>query len=93
MKEPVLQDKQQEHVKFCKYANELLERVLGKKSSANLDASLEDIRRVRNALSFQFSSRFKNEKLCKRTRSMHKPLNFWPIIWIFIGFSFYVLGC
>ena len=46
MKEPVLQDKQQEHVKFCKYANELLERVLGKKSSANLDASLEDIRRV-----------------------------------------------
>lgn len=61
MKEPVLQDKQQEHVKFCKYANELLERVLGKKSSANLDASLEDIRRVRNALSFQFSSRFENE--------------------------------
>lgn len=46
MKEPVLQDKQQEHVKFCKYANELLERVLGKKSSANLDASLEDIRRA-----------------------------------------------
>jgi HIV-1 Vpr-binding protein len=46
MKEPVLQDKQQEHVKFCKYANELLERVVGKKSNANLDASLEAIRRV-----------------------------------------------
>ncbi|XP_055999036.1 DDB1- and CUL4-associated factor 1-like isoform X3 [Ostrea edulis] len=46
MKEPVLQDKQQEHVKFCKYANELLERVVGKKSNANLDASLEAIRRA-----------------------------------------------
>ena len=55
MKEPVLQDKQQEHVKFCKYANELLERVLGKKSSANLDASLEDIRRV-SSLTLSFSS-------------------------------------
>ncbi|XP_062610768.1 DDB1- and CUL4-associated factor 1-like [Saccostrea cucullata] len=46
MKEPVLHDKQQEHIKFCKYANELLERVVGKKSSAHLDASLEEIRRA-----------------------------------------------
>jgi HIV-1 Vpr-binding protein len=46
MKEPVLQDKQQEFVKFCRYASELLERVSGKMTSANFDASLDEIRRV-----------------------------------------------
>ncbi|KAJ8302050.1 hypothetical protein KUTeg_021037 [Tegillarca granosa] len=46
MKEPVLQDKRQEHVKFCRYANELIERVSGKHSNANWDASLEEIRRA-----------------------------------------------
>ncbi|XP_033745476.1 DDB1- and CUL4-associated factor 1-like [Pecten maximus] len=46
MKEPVLQDRPQEFVKFCKYANNLLERVSGKHSHANFDASLEEIRRA-----------------------------------------------
>lgn len=46
MKEPVLQDKQQEFVKFCRYASELLERVSGKLTSANFDASLDEIRRA-----------------------------------------------
>ncbi|XP_069101399.1 DDB1- and CUL4-associated factor 1-like isoform X2 [Argopecten irradians] len=46
MKEPVLQDRRQEFVKFCKYANNLLERVSGKHSHANFDASLEEIRRA-----------------------------------------------
>ena len=50
MKEPVLHDKQQEHVRFCKYAQDLLERVLGKQSNANFDASLEEIRRVCNII-------------------------------------------
>ncbi|KAL8603740.1 hypothetical protein ACOMHN_024356 [Nucella lapillus] len=45
MKEPILQDKRQEHVKFCKYASQLLERVSGKQAST-LDASLEDIRKA-----------------------------------------------
>nr|KAG5696452.1 hypothetical protein BaRGS_020989 [Batillaria attramentaria] len=45
MKEPILQDRRQEHVKFCKYASQLLERVSGKQSNT-LDASLEDIRKA-----------------------------------------------
>ncbi len=46
MREPVLQDKRQEHLKFCKYANELIEMISGKTQSSNIDASLEKIRRV-----------------------------------------------
>ncbi|XP_074658215.1 DDB1- and CUL4-associated factor 1-like [Tubulanus polymorphus] len=46
MKEPVLQDKRVEHVKFCQYAAELIERVSGKRNPANVDASLERIRRA-----------------------------------------------
>ncbi|XP_060078486.1 DDB1- and CUL4-associated factor 1-like [Ylistrum balloti] len=46
IKEPVLQDRRQEFVKFCKYANNLLERVSGKHSHANFDASLDEIRRA-----------------------------------------------
>lgn len=46
MKEPVLQDKQQEFIKFCRYASDLMERVSGKLASANFDASLDEIRRV-----------------------------------------------
>lgn len=45
MKEPVLQDKRLEHVKFCKFASQLLERVSGKQPNT-FDASLEDIRKV-----------------------------------------------
>ncbi|KAK3101991.1 hypothetical protein FSP39_007955 [Pinctada imbricata] len=41
MKEPVLQDRQQDHVRFCKYANDLLERVLGRSSNNTFEASLE----------------------------------------------------
>ena len=46
MKEPVLQDKRQEHVKFCKYASELIEKVSGKQTNRYSDASLDDIRKV-----------------------------------------------
>ncbi|XP_041347553.1 DDB1- and CUL4-associated factor 1-like [Gigantopelta aegis] len=46
MKEPVLQDKRQEHIRFCKYASDLLERVSGKQPSSVGDASLEEIRRA-----------------------------------------------
>ncbi len=46
MKEPLLQDKRTEFLKFCKYANELIERVSGKPPNPNADASLERIRKV-----------------------------------------------
>jgi len=46
MWEPVLQDKRQEHMKFCKYATELIELVSGKPPHTTVDPSLERIRRV-----------------------------------------------
>lgn len=46
MKEPILQDKRIEHVKFCKYASEIIERVCGKAHSPAVDASMEDIRKA-----------------------------------------------
>jgi len=48
MKNPVLQEKRQEHVTFQKYALELLELVSGKKKSngAEIEASLANINRV-----------------------------------------------
>ena len=47
MWEPVLQDKHQEHVKFCKYANQLVEQVSGKPQfTTNIDPSINRIRRV-----------------------------------------------
>ncbi len=46
MKEPILQDKRQEHLKFCRYANEVIERISGKPLNANIDASLDRIRRA-----------------------------------------------
>ena len=48
MREPVLQDKRQEHVKFCKYASALIETVSGKTQNSTIDASLEKIRKVKN---------------------------------------------
>jgi len=49
MKNPVLQEKHQEHVTFQKYASELIELVSGRKKSnaAELEISLENINRVR----------------------------------------------
>ena len=47
MKEPVLQDKHLEHVKFCKYATALIEKVSGKETNRYSDATLDDIRKVR----------------------------------------------
>jgi len=46
MWEPVLQDKRQEHIKFCKYAAELIELVSGKPPHTAVDPSLDRIRRV-----------------------------------------------
>lgn len=48
MKNPVLQEKRQEHVTFQKYALELMELVSGKKKNngAEIEASLANINRV-----------------------------------------------
>ena len=46
MKYAVLEDKRQEHLKFCKYAGQLIERVSGKPSHSDIDASIDRIRRA-----------------------------------------------
>uniref|UniRef100_A0A665TPR2 DDB1- and CUL4-associated factor 1 n=1 Tax=Echeneis naucrates TaxID=173247 RepID=A0A665TPR2_ECHNA len=46
MKEPVLQDKRSEHVKFCKFAAELIERISGKPLLIGTDVSLAWLQRA-----------------------------------------------
>ncbi|KAM9859671.1 DDB1- and CUL4-associated factor 1-like isoform 1-T1 [Aulostomus maculatus] len=46
MKEPVLQDKPSEHVRFCRYAAELTERVSGKPLLMGTDVSLARLQRA-----------------------------------------------
>uniref|UniRef100_A0A8C3AJL9 DDB1- and CUL4-associated factor 1 n=1 Tax=Cyclopterus lumpus TaxID=8103 RepID=A0A8C3AJL9_CYCLU len=46
MKEPVLQDKRTEHVRFCRYAAELTERVSGKPLLMGTDVSLARLQRA-----------------------------------------------
>lgn len=47
MQEPVLQDKRQEHVKFCKYALKLLEIVTGKPlATQGIETSIDKIHKV-----------------------------------------------
>lgn len=46
MKEPVLQDKRSEHVRFCRYAAELTERVSGKPLLMGVDVSLARLQRA-----------------------------------------------
>ncbi|XP_072307893.1 DDB1- and CUL4-associated factor 1-like isoform X1 [Eucyclogobius newberryi] len=46
MKEPVLQDKRSEHVRFCRYAAELIERISGKPLLMGTDVSLSRLQRA-----------------------------------------------
>lgn len=46
MKEPVLQDKRSEHVRFCKYAAELIEQISGKPLLIGTDVSLARLQRA-----------------------------------------------
>ncbi|XP_059103734.1 DDB1- and CUL4-associated factor 1-like isoform X1 [Peromyscus eremicus] len=46
MKEPVLQDKHSDHVKFCNYAAELIERVSGKPLLVGTDVSLAQLQKA-----------------------------------------------
>ncbi|KAL1468299.1 hypothetical protein MTO96_041579, partial [Rhipicephalus appendiculatus] len=47
MREPVLQDKRQEHAKFCTSCIELVERVTGAPLSPGMESSLAKINKVR----------------------------------------------
>ncbi|XP_075688064.1 DDB1- and CUL4-associated factor 1-like isoform X2 [Rhinoderma darwinii] len=46
MKEPILQDKRSEHVRFCKFAAELIERVSGKPLLMGSDVSLARLQKA-----------------------------------------------
>ncbi|XP_067360198.1 DDB1- and CUL4-associated factor 1-like isoform X2 [Channa argus] len=46
MKEPVLQDKRSEHIRFCRYAAELIERVSGKPLLMGTDVSLARLQKA-----------------------------------------------
>lgn len=46
MKEPVMQDKRSEHLKFCKYCIELFERVTGLPASDTFETSLGNLNKV-----------------------------------------------
>ncbi|CAG2112664.1 unnamed protein product [Medioppia subpectinata] len=46
MKEPILQDKRTEHIKFCKYCIELIERVTGAPVATNLETSIANINKA-----------------------------------------------
>ncbi|KAK7916337.1 hypothetical protein WMY93_012098 [Mugilogobius chulae] len=46
MNEPVLQDKRSEHVRFCRYASELTERISGKPLLMGTDVSLSRMQRA-----------------------------------------------
>ncbi|MGH0163904.1 UNVERIFIED_CONTAM: hypothetical protein FKN15_056130 [Acipenser sinensis] len=46
MKEPVLQDKRNEHVKFCKYSADLIERISGKPLLIGADVSLARLQKA-----------------------------------------------
>lgn len=61
MRDPILQEKRQEHVMFQKYALELLERVSGKSKhmGAEFETSLANIHRVNLVVSYSCY-----EKLC-----------------------------
>ncbi|GAB6021466.1 hypothetical protein CHUAL_004070 [Chamberlinius hualienensis] len=46
MKEPVLQDNRSEHIKFCRYAMELIERVTGKPLATGIESSIAKINKA-----------------------------------------------
>lgn len=55
MKEPILQDKRTEHVKFCKYCMELIQRITGTPVPTNIDTSPANINKVISNLNNAFN--------------------------------------
>lgn len=66
MRDPILQEKRQEHVQFQKYALELLELLSGKgkHTGTDLEASLANIHRVRKHTKKLFLICSNNQHLC-----------------------------
>ncbi|KAL2101978.1 hypothetical protein ACEWY4_003739 [Coilia grayii] len=75
MKEPVLQDKRSEHVRFCKYAAELIERVSGKPLLMGTDVSLARLQRASVVAQSRISFPEKELLLLIRNHLVAKGLN------------------
>ncbi|XP_062315461.1 DDB1- and CUL4-associated factor 1-like isoform X1 [Osmerus eperlanus] len=75
MKEPVLQDKRSEHVKFCKFAAELIERVSGKPLLIGTDVSLAWLQRANVVAQSRISFPEKELLLLIRNHLVAKGLN------------------
>ncbi|XP_063076746.1 DDB1- and CUL4-associated factor 1-like isoform X2 [Engraulis encrasicolus] len=75
MKEPVLQDKRNEHVRFCKYAAELIERVSGKPLLMGTDVSLARLQRASVVAQSRISFPEKELLLLIRNHLVAKGLN------------------
>lgn len=75
MKEPVLQDKRSEHVKFCKYAAELIERISGKPLLIGTDVSLAWLQRASVVAQSKISFPEKELLLLIRNHLVAKGLN------------------
>ncbi|KAJ8400883.1 hypothetical protein AAFF_G00392370 [Aldrovandia affinis] len=74
MKEPLLQDKRSEHVKFCRYAAELIERVSGKPLLVGTDVSLARLQRANVVAQSRISFPEKELLLLIRNHLMAKGL-------------------
>lgn len=71
MKEPILQDKRKEHIRFCKYCLELIERVTGSPMSSNIETSIVNLNKVmcvRYSLSHSNCSFFSQAEVISQTR-------------------------
>lgn len=75
MKEPVLQDKSSEHVKFCKFAAELIERISGKPLLIGTDVSLAWLQRASVVAQSRISFPEKELLLLIRNHLVAKGLN------------------
>lgn len=62
MREPVLQDNRSEHLKFCRYAMQLIEMVTGKPLATGVESSIAKINKVSVVITFNnFSLNIKYE--------------------------------
>lgn len=75
MKEPVLQDKRSVHMRFCKYAAELIERVSGKPLLMGTDVSLARLQRASVVAQSRISFPEKELLLLIRNHLVAKGLN------------------
>ncbi|KAF7666708.1 hypothetical protein LDENG_00096490 [Lucifuga dentata] len=75
MKEPVLQDKRSEHVKFCKFAAELIQRISGKPLLIGTDVSLAWLQRANVVAQSRISFPEKELLLLIRNHLLAKGLN------------------